>query len=190
MNDAIKSIDRYTHQKPVLSNKQIILREMSIEDVEDLKEWMPDESLYTFWGKKPGKKDKNPELMFQSLKSVKSFHWGIEEVKSKKVIGDYYLYLIENNRMAKISYRVSKEFQKQEIASLATKMVLDFIFNETELQRVWTEVDIRNTASESVLVRNNFTCEGMIRQGKMVNTYCDYYIYAILKEDYKSSTTI
>ncbi len=28
--------------------------------------------------------------------------------------------------------------------------------------------------------------EGAIRQGKMVSVYCDYNIYGLLREDYKS----
>ena len=28
--------------------------------------------------------------------------------------------------------------------------------------------------------------EGIVRQGKMVSVYCDYNIYGLLREDYKS----
>ena len=39
---------------------------------------MPDKSIYTYWGKGPGKAEKNPELLFEKEnKPTKSFHLGI-----------------------------------------------------------------------------------------------------------------
>ena len=35
----------------------------------------------------------------------------------------------------------------------------------------------------NVLEKCGYTREGLIRQGKMVNTWCDYYIYGILSTD-------
>ena len=62
---------------------------------------------------------------------------------------------------------------------------IDFCFTHAELQRIWTDVDKRNIASWKVLEKCGFTREGMIRQGKMVNNWCDYYIYGLLKTDIK-----
>lgn len=45
------------------------------------------------------------------------------------------------------------------------------------------EVDVRNVASQRILEKCGFTREGLIRQGKMVNTWCDYYVYGILDTD-------
>ena len=58
-----------------------------------------------------------------------------------------------------------------------------FCFEKIELKRLWAEVDIRNVASQRILEKSGFTREGLIRQGKMVNTWCDYYVYGILDSD-------
>ncbi len=58
-----------------------------------------------------------------------------------------------------------------------------FCFKNTELQRLWTKVDVKNIASSRMLEKCGYTKEGLIRQGKMVNTWCDYYIYGILATD-------
>ena len=34
-----------------------------------------------------------------------------------------------------------------------------------------------------IIEKAGYTREGLIRQGKMVNTWCDYYIYGILASD-------
>ena len=59
----------------------------------------------------------------------------------------------------------------------------NFCFSNTELKRLWTEVDIRNIPSQKMLEKCGYKQEGLIRQGKMVNTWCDYYIYGKLAAD-------
>ena len=58
-----------------------------------------------------------------------------------------------------------------------------FIHIGEKVQAIWTEVDVRNVASCRILEKCGYTKEGHIRQGKMVNTWCDYYIYGILSSD-------
>ena len=59
-----------------------------------------------------------------------------------------------------------------------------FCFEETELQRLWADVHIQNIASYKTLEKAGFKREGLIRGGKMVNTYYDYYLYGMIKADY------
>ena len=54
----------YIYNKPTIETDRIVIRPMIIEDVTDLKEWMPDKSIYTNWGKDPSKTERNPELLF------------------------------------------------------------------------------------------------------------------------------
>jgi len=67
------------------------------------------------------------------------------------------------------------------------KAITKFCFENTELQRLWAEVDVRNIPSQKMLEKCGYTREGLIRQGKMVNTWCDYYIYGMLASDYFNS---
>ena len=178
----------YIENKPVIETKRLILRPLNKKDVEDLKEWMPDPSMYTYWGKGPSKAEKDPALLFEKKeKAAKSFHLGIALKESDKVIGDIWVYLIENDRMASVAFRISKKHQGKGYASESLKGMTKFCFENTELKRLWTQVDVRNIASWKVLEKCGYTREGLIRQGKMVNTWCDHYIYAILKEDLEQS---
>lgn len=177
----------YIENKPVLKTRRLTLRQLLPSDVPALKEWMPDKSMYTYWGKPAGKTDKNPELLFKSAKkNTKSFHWGIALNESDKVIGEAWIYLIVNDRMANTAIRIAPAYQNQGMATEAMKAIIDFCFTHTELQRIWTGVDVRNTGSCKVLEKCGFTREGLIRQGKMVSTWCDYYIYGLLKTDIKN----
>lgn len=176
----------YIDIKPTIEAGKLVIRPMTREDLPSLREWMPDKSIYTYWGKGPGKMDKNPELLFQKAeKPVKSFHLGIALKETNVVIGDIWVYLIENNRMASVAIRLSRKFQGKGYGTQALLAMTAFCFENTELQRLWTEVDTRNTGSIQMLEKCGYVKEGHIRQGKMVNTWCDYYIYGMLKSDYK-----
>ena len=79
----------YIFKKPIIDTGRLTLRPMCAKDVPALKEWLPDPSIYTYWGKGPSKAEKNPELLFEKdEKPTKSIHLGIEEKASGKVIGD------------------------------------------------------------------------------------------------------
>lgn len=61
---------------------------------------------------KSGKTDKNPSLLFSTPeKPTKSFYLSIEHCESGKVIGVIWAYLIENDRKAKVAYRISEKYK-------------------------------------------------------------------------------
>lgn len=174
----------YVNQKPTIETERLTIRPMTAEDIPALREWMPDRAIYTYWGKGPSKAERNPELLFEKEeRATKSFHLGIAMSESNEVIGDVWVYLIENDRMASVALRLSTEHQGRGYGTEALCAVTSFCFENTELKRLWTEVDVRNTASCRMLEKCGYTREGHIRQGKMVNTWCDYYIYGILASD-------
>ncbi len=178
------SLADYVKHKPTVETERLHLRPMTPEDIPALREWMPDKSLYAYWGKGPGKTEKNPELLFaKEARPSKSFHLGIARKEDDRVIGDLWVYLIENDRMACVAVRLARACHGRGYGTEALRAMTRFCFENTELQRLWTQVDVRNAASQRILEKCGYTREGLIRQGKMVSTWCDYYIYGILKTD-------
>lgn len=180
----------YINEKPVIRTDRLTIREMCADDVPALREWTADKDIYSYWGKSPGKTDKHPELLFEKPeKPTKSFHLGIELNETKKIIGELWIYLIENDRMAKLAIRFGKAYHGNGYATEAVRATVRFCFENTELQRLWTDVDVNNTASCRVLEKCGFTREGTVRQGKMVSVWCDYHLYGILKSDLEEYRT-
>ena len=104
----------YIDSKPVIDTARLRLRPLRPEDVPALEEWMPDKSIYAYWGKGPGKTDKNPALLFaKPARPTKSFHLGIKETASGRVIGELWVYLIDRDRMACVSIRVAPSFRSR-----------------------------------------------------------------------------
>ena len=179
-------------EKPILETDRLILRPISESDVPDLEGWLPDPDLYTYWGRPANKGELNPkELFYDPRPSIKrkpiyDFNWGIVLRSSNKVIGQVFVFEIENSRMAKVAYRMAKMYWGKGFTTESMQRAVSFCFENTELQRLWTDVDVRNIASCKVLEKCGFSKEGLIRQGKFNLTYCDYYLYGLLKEDYRT----
>lgn len=174
----------YVRSKPVIETERLCLRPMRASDVPSLEEWMADRSVYTYWGKGPSRTDKNPALMFERPeRPTKSLRLGIEERESDKVVGDIWVYLIVNDRMASVAIRLAPSRQGMGYGTEALAAMTRFCFESTELRRLCAEVDVRNVASWRMLEKCGYVREGMVRQGKMVNTWCDYYIYGMLSTD-------
>lgn len=83
------AIAEYVKEKPIIETERVWIRPMTKNDVPALLRWMLDQSIYTYWGKGPGKTDKNPELLFtKEAKPTKSLHMGIALKENDRVIGD------------------------------------------------------------------------------------------------------
>lgn len=182
----------YLTEKPVLETERLILRKYTPDDAGDLKEWLSDPDLYTYWGRDASKGEQNPETLFIDprphvvRKPSRDFCWAMVLKKNNKLIGELQIFNIENDRMAKVAYRLSKQYWSHGLTTEALREAVRFCFENTELQKLYTDVDIRNIASCRILEKCGFIKEGLIRQGKMGLTYCDYYLYGMLRSDYTS----
>ena len=181
----------YEIDKPMLETDRLIIRVLNENDVPDLKEWLGRDEIYTYWGRKASKSEKNPELMFIDArpwvkrKPSPDFDWGIVLKETNTVIGMIAVFDIQNSRMGDVGYRIHPEYWNMGITTEALKEVVRFIFENTEIERLNGRADVRNNASNKVLERCGFIKEGTIRQGKMVSVYCDYNIYGMLRNDYE-----
>lgn len=181
----------YLTEKPMLETERLILRTLTPDDVDDLKEWLGLDAVYKYWGRKASGGECNPETLFVDprpwvkRKPILDFKWGIELKETKKIIGDLSIFDIQNFRMGDVAYRINPLYWNKGITTEALLTVIDFIYNHTEIDRLNATADIRNIGSTRVLEKCGFVKEGLIRHGKMVSVYSDYYIYGLLVEDYR-----
>lgn len=181
----------YEQNKPTLETERLILRPLTAEDAPDLKEWLGLDEIYTYWGRKASKGEREPELLFIDArpwvkrKPSQDLNWGIVWKESGKVIGMLAIFDVQNQRMASVGYRLHPAYWRQGIVTEALRRAVDFVFSETELQRLEATADVRNVASLRVLEKCGFIREGTVRQGKMVSVYCDYAIFGLLRSDWE-----
>lgn len=177
--------------KPTLETSRLILRSLVPEDAASLRRWLARDEIYTYWGRKASKGEREPELMFidprpwVKRKPDPDFKWGIVLKETNAVIGDVSIFDIENARMGSVGYRLDPDLWGHGYVTEALRAAVEFIFTRTELDRLHATADVRNTASNRVLEKCGFVHEGTIRHGKMVSVYCDYHIWGLLREDWE-----
>lgn len=182
----------YAIDKPTLQTARLILRPLTPDDVEDLRCWLGDERIYTYWGRKASGVERNPELLFidprpwVKHKPSLDLRFGVVQKDAQRVIGMVEVFDIENYRMGAVGYRYHPNCWGQGIATEALRGVADFIFTKTEMDRLYAQADVRNIASNRVLEKCGFQHEGCIRHGKMVSVYCDYNLWGLLRSDWEA----
>ncbi len=85
-----------------------------------------------------------------------------------------------------IGYYINPELQGQGLAYEAANIVLNFMFNEVEIERIETEAVIENSASWKLMEKLGFIRTGTIKASyKDMNENDIYkYTYILTKEDY------
>lgn len=177
---------------PRLETERLILRELSKEDTDDLREWITGDEIYTYWGRPANEDEKNPELFFidpdpgKKHRLTSDYIWWIELKSTHKVIGQIEVYDIKDKRFGMLGYRIAPQLWNTGICTESINRVIEFVFSKTGIDRLQANVDVRNTASNRALEKCGFIHEGTVRHGKMVSMYCDYNIWGLIRDDVTS----
>ena len=186
-----QNLNHFLENFPILESEHLTLREIVPADLNDLAECITDVEMYTYWGDNRSTLEKNVTSYYKRFlertpgEKRDCIYWGVALKGTDKIIGQVFINNIQNNRMAHFGYRITRAYWNNGYATEALQTMCTFCFTKTELKRIWSDVDIRNLASCRVLEKCNFAQEGLIRDGKMGRTYCDYYMYGYIKSDYK-----
>lgn len=115
-----------------------------------------------------------------------AFRWGISLKGQKKIIGTIGFNNLTKNHRANIGYDLSPEYWNQGYMTEALKQVIEFGFNQLEINRIEAEVMQGNENSERLLNKLNFKKEGILRQWMYWNEkHYDMSMFSLLKTDYK-----
>ena len=177
---------------PRLEAHELILKKVEPQDINDLFELLTNENLYKY---KPG----NPLKSLDSVKKVighyerdfnkrKTIFLGIYYKKSNnKLVGIAEIFDFDDKASrVEVGYTVNEDYWGNGIATNATKMMLDFLFNTINVNSIQATPMPINKKSKNVLERCGFTHEGTLRQIKhwAGNGIVDLEMYSILKSDY------
>ncbi len=112
--------------------------------------------------------------------------YGIENIGTKKLIGDCAIKLDPNNRrIAEIGITISHLEQKKGFAKESLVGILTFLFDNKELHRVVGIVDAENTPSINLLRSTGFRLEGhFIENIFFKGKWASEFQYAMLKREW------
>ncbi|SHO47760.1 GNAT family N-acetyltransferase [Anaerocolumna xylanovorans] len=184
--------DKLFKNFPIIEDDDILMKQIEKQDLSDYVEINMNEVLYRF---KPGE----PRKTIAAVENIIGHH---ERDFYKKIIINLGIYLKkDNNKMvgvaelfdfdtkvsaATIGYTLNQNYWGKGIATKTTALLLNYLFNEIDVNRVQAFVMPQNEKSKKVLLRNDFIKEGTIRQGNYWKGrgIVDLELYSILKPEY------
>lgn len=90
-----------------------------------------------------------------------------------------------DNEKTEIGYWLSEVFQHKGIVTLACRKLIEYAFDELQMNRIQIKAAEANTKSRSIPERLGFCLEGIERSGeKHANGYFDLCVYSLLKNAY------
>jgi putative acetyltransferase len=171
-----------------LETERLILRKFAEEDLEDLFEYA--QSLHVGpnagW---PPHKTKEDSATILKMFIEEGEVWAIVERKSNKVIGSYGLHNDKkrDNSIAKmIGYVLSDKFWGNGYMPEATNRVLEYAFNELDLNIVSVYHFPFNERSKRVIEKCGFKFEGVLRLASTLpsSEIVDDVCYSMTKEEF------
>jgi ribosomal-protein-serine acetyltransferase len=91
------------------------------------------------------------------------------------------------NKKVEIGYWIAAKFQGRGIISEACRLLIDYAFEEWELNRVEIHCAPENTKSCAIPKRLGFQFEGVLRRAQFIDgRYLDTNVFAMLAADWKT----
>ena len=175
-----------------LETERLILRKTLEDDYEPMfRNWANDERVtkYMTWAPyESAEQLKNTyhQYLLESQKKPDFYDWKIVLKKTNEPIGAISVVSMrEDIKSAEIGYCLGFNWWHKGITTEAFRRVIQFLFEEVEVNRICATHDPRNPHSGDVMKKCGLQYEGTLRQaGQNMQGICDVAHYAILKEDY------
>ena len=173
-----------------LETERLILRKFVMEDsVAMYKNWASDEEVtrYLTWPTHP-----NPEISKSVIKDwitsysdENYYQWAIVLKDKEEPIGSIsVVHMNEAASKVHIGYCIGKTWWHRGITSEALKAVMDFLFEEVDVNRIEARHDPQNPNSGKVMKKCGMKYEGTLRSSDWNNQgICDACYYALLKSE-------
>lgn len=175
---------------PVLETDRLILRKTKISDKDDIFEIFSDEEVLKYYDMLPMKNLKESEELIKNHKKwyeeKAGIRWAIELKSSGKVVGTCGFHNFDDEFMrAETGYELNKNYWRQGIMYEALSKIVDFAFNNLNLNRLEAVVDDVNEASKKFLLKLGYKYEGCLRKRFYFRKkFIDEHYFGYLKDEY------
>lgn len=174
-----------------LETDRIILRRFELSDAENMfNNWANSEKVtkYLTWQPYESVSDVCGyiEYIISEYNNINHYDWIIELKENHQTIGSIgVVNLRDDIEEIEIGYCLSDKYWHKGIMTEAFKRLIDFFFNEVEVNRIMARHDVKNHNSGGVMKKCGLKYEGTHKQaGKNNMGICDTSVYSILKNDY------
>jgi [ribosomal protein S5]-alanine N-acetyltransferase len=177
---------------PILRSARLILRAFKLNDASVVQRLAGDFAIADTTSTIPHPyPDGAAEDWISTHESVwmmdRAFHWAIVTLAASTCIGAVSLSHIDrDDNHAEIGYWIGKPYWGKGYCTEAARRVVEFAFEEMNLNRIYAYHFTRNPASGRVMQKIGMRQEGLLQQHtKRWDKYEDLALYAILKSEIK-----
>jgi [ribosomal protein S5]-alanine N-acetyltransferase len=176
---------------PTLNTDRFILRKIELTDAQEMFNYFSKDEVTKYYDL-----DSFTEISQASelinrfatrFEQNKGIRWGIAEKDSNKLIGSCGYHNWEKEHFkAEIGFEITPAYWRKGVMSEVIQPILQFGFEQMELNRIEAFYDPENTASKKTLEKAGFIFEGVLRKAAFEKgRFCDAAVCSILKEEYK-----
>lgn len=179
----------------LFETERFILRKATLEDVPYMYNNYckdPEVSRYLTW--LPHTDIKVTEafvngFLLKNYDRLDFYEWVIESKEIHQAIGMISVVKIDENiEEVHIGYCLSQSLWGNGIMPEVFKRIIQFLFEEVNVNRIVAQHDTANPKSGKVMLKCGLQLEGILKQGGKTSrdVFCDLAQYALLKSDYKN----
>ncbi|MCC3215941.1 GNAT family N-acetyltransferase [Chryseobacterium sp. X308] len=173
-----------------LYTERLVLRDITIEDQQDIFDYRSDAEANRFQGWIPETLEEVENFILRNTTEFNQpeswYQLLITDKETKTVIGDIGVHFTgDENAQVELGITLNTSFQGKGYASEALKGIISYLFNDLHKHRITASVDPDNTASILLMERIGLRKEGhFVKSLFWKNKWVDDVIYAVLREEW------
>lgn len=154
-------VNRNSTTFPILTTERLTLRQLSINDQQDIFALRSDPKINKFLGREPSKTIEEAinfiNKVNDNIQKNDSIYWVITLTKTKTLVGTICLFdFSKEKNSCEIGYELMTKFQSQGIMKEATEKVINYAFQTLQFQKIKAFTHNGNQNSAKLLTKFNF----------------------------------
>lgn len=146
---------------PTLRTERLTLRQLSIDDHQDILALRSDPEINKYLGRQPSKTIEDAinfiNKVNENIEKNIALYWAITLAETETFVGTICLFdFSDENNSCEIGYELMPKFQGQGIMKEATQVVIDYVFQTLNLKKIFAVTHCDNQNSTTLLTKFNF----------------------------------
>lgn len=173
-----------------IETARLVLRRLELTDAEMMfRNWTGDDKVTRFLRWDAHKTIDDTKSMIQqwinNYPYDSTYYWGIY-LKNSEMIGSIGITITsEYDFKGELGYKVGSHWWNQGYASEAAGAVIDYMFRNTDIERIGSFCSVENSASRKVMEKIGMRCEGLLRHYyKTRDGFHDCAFYGIIRKEW------
>lgn len=146
---------------PILTTERLTLRQLSIDDQNDILSLRSDPEINQYLDRQPSKTLEDAinfiNKVNDNIELNNSLYWAITLTMAKTLVGTICLFdFSDEKNSCEIGYELMKKFQGQGMMKEATQAVIDYVFQTLRIKNILAFTHCDNQNSTNLLTSLNF----------------------------------